>query len=287
MLKEKLIITHGGVAHADELVACALYITHARRACFKITGIERVMSVPDAILEKVGNVVIDIGGVYDGVELFDHHQNEEAVNGKCAAELVCQRFFPELLVDEEFGHFIKLLSFMDNNGPINTAREYGVAIPVFNSLLLLVRGLVKEFEKRPLEIAEMVAAIIEEKLSFLKEVEEAEEFFQDINNASVSTMDNGYVVLNVINPWEGSMLAGNRGQQAIIDRHKVDLVYNIDPRVAGGRCLFRTAYGERKGIVLSADLVEKSTFCHKAGFLLNFIPAYDGEWVAAVERIQK
>ena len=123
-----------------------------------------------------------------------------AVNGKCAAELVCQSYFPEMLEDEEFGHFIKLLSFMDNNGPINTAREYGVAIPVFNSLLLLVRWLVKEFEKRPLEIAEMIAAIIEEKLSFLKEVEEAEAFFQDINNASVSTMDNGYVVLNVINP---------------------------------------------------------------------------------------
>ena len=150
------IVTHAGAAHLDELVACGLFLASARIMGKKIRGIVRT----------------NAGGVYDGIRLFDHHQKEDAVKGKCAAELVCEVYFPELMADEEFGPFIKMLSFMDNNGPVNTGKEYGIKSADLNSLLFIARGMVKRFETEPMEMAELMADIICQKLDSIKEIEE-------------------------------------------------------------------------------------------------------------------
>ena len=275
------IVTHTGAAHLDELVACGLFLASARIMGKKIKGIVRTNTISE---EHGADAIIDIGGVYDGIRLFDHHQKEEAVLGKCAAELVCEVYFPELMADEEFGPFIKMLSFMDNNGPMNTGKEYGIKSADLNSLLFIARGLVKRFETEPMEMAELMADIICQKLDSMKEIEDAIDFYSDTENAtclSIGTIS----AMQIKNPWTGSLFAGNKAQEKLIKERKLDLVYNFDPRIEGGRCLFRTFHGEAAGIVLKPEMAKNTSFCHKAGFLLNFTPSHEDEWKEIVGKL--
>lgn len=272
------VFTHSGTAHADEVVAIALLIA----AGFNVKEIERVNKInPEEVEDE--DFIVDIGGVFS-VEhkQFDHHQKDIRVEGKCAAELVAETYHPDLMGDPEFLHFIKLLSSMDNNGPVKTQETYSVSYETFNSLMLILRGLVKQFETNPLFVAEIVSQIIKEKKDFLKEVEEAKKWLK--NNSEVETI-NGFNILVLHDKYSGTMSAGNRAQEGVIDEKNIHLVYNFDPRDPEGRCLFRTTNGQKVGIDLNTAKASTPTFCHKGGFLLNFKPNNDDEWRDIVDSI--
>lgn len=278
MIRKATVVTHAGVAHIDEVVAVALL----QASGIEILTVNRVMKV-DPILVSSRDYIIDIGGVYDGKRMFDHHQSEPAVAGKCAAELVAEKFHPDLMGDPEFSHFIKMLSYMDNNGPVKTQETYGVGFDTFNSLMLIVRGLVRQFESDPTTIVNIVANIFTEKKEFLKEVKDASEWLNGGNTAIHNK--NGFKILEIVNPFSGSVQALNRAQQDTIDNEGIHLVYSFDPRDKSGRCLFRTKKGEEAGIDLNTAKASNPTFCHKGGFLLNFRPSSGAEFLDIIDTI--
>lgn len=69
--KRKVIVTHSGSFHADDLFACAtLSILYP---CAKIVRAKRDLPLPK------GDITLDIGGIYDPEKnLYDHHQKEGA-----------------------------------------------------------------------------------------------------------------------------------------------------------------------------------------------------------------
>lgn len=63
----KTIITHNGTFHADEVVAIALLLQN--------NNIYNVDIIRTRDINEVNaDFVVDVGGIYDGVKYFDHHQ---------------------------------------------------------------------------------------------------------------------------------------------------------------------------------------------------------------------
>lgn len=67
---EGCIVTHNGIFHCDEALACGLLKVLPQ---FRMVGVCRTR---DKTLISKGNIVVDVGGMYDPVNnRFDHHQN--------------------------------------------------------------------------------------------------------------------------------------------------------------------------------------------------------------------
>lgn len=64
------VVTHNGSFHADDVFAVATLQIH-----FGVENVEVVRTRDEAIIAS-GDIVLDVGGVYDAEKLrFDHHQN--------------------------------------------------------------------------------------------------------------------------------------------------------------------------------------------------------------------
>ena len=82
--KVRRIVTHGGLPHMDDIMACAtayaLGVPHD-------AVIERRNLKPGE-LESMTVLVLDVGGVHDPEHLdFDHHQRSREEEPKCAFKL--------------------------------------------------------------------------------------------------------------------------------------------------------------------------------------------------------
>ncbi len=83
----RLIVVHGGLAHMDDIMSCA--IAYAFGVPHD-APIERRNPTPDELdSDKV--LVMDVGGVYDPARLdFDHHQRAATDEPKCAFRLLAE-----------------------------------------------------------------------------------------------------------------------------------------------------------------------------------------------------
>ena len=117
-MKKLTVVTHNGVFHADEIFAIAA-IAMAHK------GVEiEVIRTRDPKEFENGDFVIDVGGKYDGVKFFDHHQRDFNLireNGvkyssfgliwKLLGEKICTSKEVTKLVDERL---VKIIDAVDN-----------------------------------------------------------------------------------------------------------------------------------------------------------------------------
>ena len=119
--KVRRIVTHGGLPHMDDIMACA--IAYALGVAHDAV-IERRNPKPGE-LESMTVLVLDVGGVHDPEHLdFDHHQRSREEEPKCAFKL----FSEWLGVDEEFSMLFPWYAtwnLLDVSGPNATAAALG------------------------------------------------------------------------------------------------------------------------------------------------------------------
>ncbi len=119
--KVRRIVTHGGLPHMDDIMACA--IAYASGVAHDAV-IERRNPKPGE-LESMTVLVLDVGGVHDPEHLdFDHHQRSREEEPKCAFKL----FSEWLGVDEEFSMLFPWYAtwnLLDVAGPNVTAAALG------------------------------------------------------------------------------------------------------------------------------------------------------------------
>ena len=119
--KVRRIVTHGGLPHMDDIMACA--IAYASGVAHDAV-IERRNPKPGE-RESMTVLVLDVGGVHDPVHLdFDHHQRSREEEPKCAFKL----FSEWLGVDEEFSMLFPWYAtwnLLDVAGPNATAAALG------------------------------------------------------------------------------------------------------------------------------------------------------------------
>ncbi len=119
--KVRRIVTHGGLPHMDDIMACA--IAYAVGVPHDAV-IERRNPKPGE-LESMTVLVLDVGGTHDPEHLdFDHHQRSREEEPKCAFKL----FSEWLGVDEEFSMLFPWYAtwnLLDVAGPNVTAAALG------------------------------------------------------------------------------------------------------------------------------------------------------------------
>jgi len=251
----KKILTHGGIAHADEMYACGLLsllcdgdITITRKNYEENDG-------------EAFDFVVDTGMKFDNEKFFDHHQSDENVEGRCSASLVAERFFPELHL--HLKTFFKRLDKQDNGG-LGAVGNPADIIP----LLQAEFHLVKEFEKRPEEIADIFRKYFKGELEFLKNVKEAKEWLADLSHSEIVKVGNVNILLIKEKPSFPSFCF-NKAQEGLIDKHDIHVVCSFDIRNPEGRTLFRT---RKCQLDFNSLEVQGKYFCHKNGFILNYKP---------------
>jgi len=260
------IWTHNGSAHADEMLAIS-FLKAAKPGEYEIIRSDKA---PDSF-----DIAIDVGGKYDGVSFFDHHQDDPKVNGKCSATLVAETFLPEIFEDRWWADFLKSLDIIDNRGlftaPVDRNTWLVASQPVF--------ALVKLFETEPDAVTDLLAAAVKSVIENVRLIRETKKFLEE--HTEVETVDGINILVMLENPPEVLAPLVGIAQKDLVETHDIDVVYGYDVRSygSGNRLLFRTERGTDKLDFSRFAGKENVIFAHKAGFLLIFRPTSEGDYI--------
>lgn len=280
---ENRIYTHGGVAHSDEMLACALL--SIAKGTSEVIRVKDNDQIPPDLEEN--EYIVDTGGKYDKEKYFDHHQDEEAVNGKCAATLVAETFFPEMLDHKKLGPFLKRIELQDNGGAKNIESEFGFDMRDLSPFMFLESGLKKEFEQNPTAITKLIASIVQNILDFDKEVEAAVKWLN--TTTRIETINGIKILVNEINPYGANLPFGQDALNAAkksINFEKVNIDYTFCERDNGKSQILYRCDNAYNLVDFNQSTASNTLFCHKNGFLLRFIPEDENEWKHLIEEAQ-
>jgi len=283
-MRELKVVTHGETAHIDELLAIAV-MAEAEQA--EVVTVSRINHITEDMCADPSLKFVDVGGKYDGIRFFDHHQTEEAVEGHCAASLVVKDLLPELLEDDFFKTYLKRVTIQDTQG-LKAASEHFIAGQPAGPFLATEWGLVKIFEQTPAVAVAVMRAIIADKLNHIRETKQAEAWLAEHASIEVLPCEVSVLVLD-----EDPRIAGigtqaiNAAQNKFIKAAKatVHASYAFDPRQPAGtaRKLFRMQ-GAENILDFNKATPQNLLFKHKAGFQINFVPAGIKEYQQLLEQ---
>jgi hypothetical protein len=187
----KLILTHPGGAHKDELLACSLLAAVHR------VPIVRREPTPDDLADA-STAVVDVGGEHaPDRHNFDHHQFPADHPPVCALSLVLQH----LGVYEDARQFCDWLEpaeWFDTRGPNVTAKWLGVDRDAMNKLnspidVTVLRRFAKAKRLEPGEpLWEILRYIGEDLLDYLRELRARLDFIE--KHAQIWSMDDHEVL---------------------------------------------------------------------------------------------
>ncbi len=177
------VITHNGKAHMDELLGIALLSVYKKCLPEEITRVH-----PERAAEMVHNKELDVDlyyidcGLKFDIEynLFDHHHSGEI---GCSALLLFEHLFPTHL-HTKFYEYIKLVSLVDTKGP-NSLDDFKFNSQSINYFGFTQKLILKQFEEKPLIIAELFKDGIESIMDFEKKKEDALKWLESGEHISV------------------------------------------------------------------------------------------------------
>jgi hypothetical protein len=260
----KLIITHPGGSHKDDLLAvCVLASMHG-------CPVER-REPTAAELEDPEIAIIDIGGVHDAAKAdFDHHHFPREHPPTCALSLVLESL--GLYEDaKKFCDWLETAEWFDSRGPKRTAEWLGVprkAISQLNSpidMTLLRRFAAKKRidPSDPLYI--YMQMVGEDLLVYLREARERLDFTaKHVERWHIGEIEALYMPRLTGEPDEPSSMLGSYIRAEKLDTVVAAIVY--PDRRGGGYGIGRYEDHPR----LDFARVEKEPdvhFAHKSGFM--------------------
>ena len=116
----RLVVTHPGRAHRDDLYACAILLAVAPAAM-----LERRVPTPEELSDE-SVAIVDVGGIHDpALSNFDHHQFDPALGDAtlCTLTLVLRAFGWESLARIVWP-WLEPLEWQDSRGPRETAGRF-------------------------------------------------------------------------------------------------------------------------------------------------------------------
>ncbi len=210
IMKKIKIITHNGKFHADDVCAAAvlkIWIEkNNSKKFFGKTKIE-IIRTRDAKIIQSGDIVIDIGGIYDSAKFrFDHHQNglEKRSNEipYAAFGLVWKEYGEEICGSSEIAeeidvHIVQSIDALDNGVDIYKSL-YADLTPclfadVINAFNFLVKGNKENLDKNFLEATDLAKNILEREIARIqfeiKERKIVEEIYKRTKDKRIIILD--------------------------------------------------------------------------------------------------
>ncbi len=182
----KTIITHAGLAHLDDFLSCCILLNKFST----INTIQRVNVVNEQDFTNSSNIIIDIGGKYDSVRFFDHHQNADLY---CSLILILKNLFNYNLEFLLSIPEIKYIDLQDRFGIKEAQKEFNINNPIIN---LIEYSLLRWFSKQKIITnpeLDLLKEIGKEFLNFLDDFKKEE---QKILNSKIYKNKHGTILYN-------------------------------------------------------------------------------------------
>ena len=234
------VVTHSGVFHADEVFALALiglFVNHR-------LGITRVSHQTTDFSEA--DLVVDVGGKFDGKRYFDHHQYAQ---GDSAAKLI----WNAIGLTKKYPKVTKLIDIVSDH-------DTGVKVAGVDSVIAMVSNMNMENiygEEQDDAFGNAVNIIA----SVLRPLIVEQDMLNEVENILLKLKQDTVMVLPEYNRlWAYAINGDNFPEAEAVVWHDEDMdVYKIQT--------VPNSYGSytRNGRMLQPS--DKMTFVHKAGFL--------------------
>lgn len=270
------VITHNGKAHIDEVMGIALLVYKLGCLPHEIIRIH-----PDEAVEwiKRGQLgpktyYIDCGLDFSPEKnIFDHHHSKDL---ESSAFLVFNHFFKDLS-QSTLAEYISILSKVDTQGP-KSLNDYSRDSETYIYFSFIQKLLVKQFEKSPMEVIEIISNGLNDILIFEKEKVTAKKWLELKGNIEIREIEGIRVLEYLKEPPAELSKAVKSADGEIIDSEKIDVVYSYDSDNQGIRTLFRTLVGHNR-VDFTLATIDDVKFLHPGGFLLKFRPSRSSEWL--------
>lgn len=160
------IITHNGVFHADEVFACGLI------EVFKGTNLKIIRTRDQKTIEAAkqnGDFIIDVGGQYNGKNLFDHHHDQKL---KSSAGLIWE----SLGLQDQYPLISELVDIIDQ-------QDLGIKMAGAFELPNIIKRLNGAWNEQDENFKKAVLLVIDIIISMKAEQEELERAKAIVENA--------------------------------------------------------------------------------------------------------
>lgn len=247
------IAVHGGVFHADDVLAVTL-AHHLHETVI----VDRVFSVND---ETSYDYIIDVGRKYDGIKCFDHHQEIEPLDEgvlPCGASLYAKSVLNKQLYNSLYERVIRPVCVQDNGQsdltekyPNNTFGWVHYMNPTWDS------------DKNPDEAFKCAVVTALPILEAVIAKIGAESAAADLVESAPTLEKGAIVVLPQYAPWQNTVIPREEARFVIHPSNRGGFMLNAVPPSLDEMFKQRIS-------ISWVDAPEGCTFTHKAQFCASF-----------------
>ncbi len=283
-MAEKIkIITHSGTFHADEVFACATLAI-----IFEKQGKEfEIIRTRDMEIIKTGDVVVDVGGIYDPENnKFDHHQPDGAGTREAGAKipyasfgLVWKKFGEEAADSKEIAEKIESkiavpIDAVDSGIPIMNSKfedvfDYDIGrivdcfVPSWNEINVKTDDMFLEAMGLARKILEREIVRAKGKLEAKKKVIEG---YENAEDKRVVEFKNYYPWKEFLKPYPEPLFVVTPREEG---KWQAEAVFDGDPYFMKRKKYFPEAWaGLRDDEMAKVTGVADAVFCHTHRFLI-------------------
>lgn len=271
--KKKLLVTHNGTFHADDIFATA-------SLSILFDGNIKVIRTRDPQIIAKGDIVYDVGGIYNKeLNRFDHHQQGGAGNHDngipyASFGLVWEKYGVEICGDSKIADYIKtkLAYPIDaNDNGINIFKVDGDTAPyLIQDLFYLFRPSweeVQDYDKQFIEVVKIAKKVLEREIKKMKDSLEAKHFVVDAYNNSANKQ---IIVIDGPYPWGETLGELPEPLYAVfpkLDTWRVECVRKEKYTFENRKSLPQEWAGLRDGELVKVTGVPDVVFCHNGRFM--------------------
>ncbi len=284
----KTIVTHSGIFHADDVFAVAT-------ALLVYPDAEIVRSRDPEVIKK-GDIIIDVGGIYDPIFLrFDHHQHSGGgVRGNgipYASFGLVWKEFGKWITSNEAAEIIDEKLVMPIDAPDNSVSIYNhvfenVKPYTITDFIYSFLSYEEEGEEYLYNVFKKIVRVA--KKTLIREIAKAEERVQGmvrVRTILEGLVDRRLVVLEEQLPWEKVLIAAPEPLFVVYPRREGNWAAKAIPTIMSGferRKFFPEAWAGKEGLELAEiSGVNDAMYCHRGRF---FATARTKDGAAALAR---
>jgi len=280
--KKKIIVTHNGTFHADDVFACAILSLYLKQKGEKF----KITRTRDEDIFNVANYLIDVGAKNDeSTNSFDHHQEKGAGKRENGIEyasfgLVWKKFGRTLCENDKIWEEIdkKLVTYVDagDNGQEIILDTYqGINPYTLQSIIAINRPILKNEtdDKQFSKLVKFAENIISREIISLQKMHEEIKYLKSVYERSESKE---IIVLNKDIPRSTVYEAFKEYEEILFivspnesyDEWKVTAMRSENGVFTNRKDLPIEWTGKRNGELAKLVGVEDAIFCHRKPFLI-------------------
>lgn len=272
--KKKILVTHNGTFHADDIFACATLSIYLK------DNVKIIRTRDPKIIEK-GDYVFDVGGVYDpSINRFDHHQKGGAGERDdgipyAAFGLVWKEYGEKICGSKQISDFLenKIVKIIDaNDNGIDTFEiKNNLAPYTIQDIFFAFRPSFSEkedYDKIFIKLVKIAKEILNREIKksndFIFAEKKILDFYANAKDKRLIILDDNYPFMDIIMKFSEPIYV----VYPKLDIWRVECVRKERYSFENRKSLPQDWAGKRDLELAQVTGVEDAVFCHNGRFLI-------------------